>query len=323
MSGKNIWIINQFAGSPTSGWGERHYYFSEYWIKAGYRVNIISGTYNHMFSNNVETKGTYSIESINGRNFCWTKTPKYNPQSIKRFWSMIVFAWRMLKLPVDKLGRPDFIVVSSMPIFPILSAARLKKKFGATKLIFEIRDLWPLTPIYLGGFSKNHPFIMLLASIEKFGYRNADIIVSLLPNAADYINKISKRPDKLVYIPNGLSLELLQNQSISAETKSLIPKDKFIVGYAGTLGLANALEYFIDAARLLSGYENIHFVVVGDGYLRKELEKRATGLSNITFTGKIPKDEIQDLLRYFDVCFVGRNDSPLFKHGVSANKYFD
>ena len=29
------------------------------------------------------------------------------------------------------------------------------------------------------------------------------------------------------------------------------------------------------------------------------------------------------MFKNFDVCFVGRNDTPLFKHGVSANKYFD
>ncbi len=323
MSVKNIWVINQFAGSPTSGWGERHYYFAEYWLQAGYRVNIISGSYNHMFSNNVNANGTYTIENINGRQFCWTNTPRYNAQSIKRFWSMMVFAWRMLRLPVKELGKPDYIVVSSMPIFPIITASMLKRKYSANKLVFEIRDLWPLTPIYLGGYSKNHPFILMLAWIEKFGYKKADRIVSLLPNADKYINNISGRPEKFAYIPNGLSEDILVNEQISEETRSKIPSGKFIVGYAGTLGLANALEYFVDAAALVPADANIHFVVIGDGYMKKELEERAKATNNITFIGKIPKNQVQDVLRFFDVCFVGRNDSPLFEHGVSANKYFD
>tara|TARA_Y100001954_G_scaffold201136_1_gene220300 strand:- start:508 stop:771 length:264 start_codon:yes stop_codon:yes gene_type:complete len=46
---KNIWVINQFAGNPKSGWGERHYFFSKYWIRKGYNVSIISGSYNHVF----------------------------------------------------------------------------------------------------------------------------------------------------------------------------------------------------------------------------------------------------------------------------------
>jgi hypothetical protein len=38
---------------------------------------------------------------------------------------------------------------------------------------------------------------------------------------------------------------------------------------------------------------------------------------------KIKKAQIQNLLTYFDVAFVGRAGTALFSHGVSANKYFD
>ncbi len=323
MKQKNIWVINQFAGTPLSGWGERHYYFSKYWLDAGYKVNIISGSYNHMFNNLPHAPDTYNFEEIEGRNFCWVKTPHYNPQSYKRFWSMIVFAWRVLKLPIAKLGLPDVIVVSSMPIFPIITAYKLKKKYGIKNLFFEIRDLWPLTPMYLGNYSKNHPFIIGLAKVEKFGYLHADKIISLLPNSANYINNISKNESKFSYIPNGLSEDILKNDPLDVEVINKIPKDKFIIGYAGTLGLANALEYFIDAARLLKIYKNIHFVIVGDGYLKDALIKRAGLVNNITFIKRIKKNQVQNLLELFDVCFVGRNNSPLFKHGVSANKYFD
>ena len=48
---KIIWVLNMTAGTPYSGWGERHYYFSKYWIKKGYDIKIISGSYNHLFHN--------------------------------------------------------------------------------------------------------------------------------------------------------------------------------------------------------------------------------------------------------------------------------
>lgn len=57
--GKNIWVINQVAGNPESGWGERHYYFSKKWIEDGYNVWIISGSYNHMFKTFPETEGQF------------------------------------------------------------------------------------------------------------------------------------------------------------------------------------------------------------------------------------------------------------------------
>lgn len=56
MTKKNIWIINQTAGKIDSGWGERHYYLSNYWVKNGYNVNIISGSHNHLFTNQPKLK---------------------------------------------------------------------------------------------------------------------------------------------------------------------------------------------------------------------------------------------------------------------------
>lgn len=323
MANKVVWIINQFAGTPTSGWGERHFYFSEYWIKKGYEVKIISGSYNHVFNNLPHAPNKYNYEDVDGRTFCWVKVPVYKGQSIKRFWSMMVFAWRCLFLSAKDLGKPDYIVVSSMPIFPILTGHRLKKKFNAKKLIFEIRDLWPLTPMYLAGYKKSHPFIMLLAWVEKFGYKKSDYIVSLLPKADEYINKISEKPEKFKYIPNGLSADQLKDVALPEEVTKDIPKDKFVIGYTGTIGLANALEFFVDAAGLLKDQKDIHFVVVGDGYLKAELVETSKDFGNITFISKIKKNQVQNMLNFFDICFVGRNDTPLFSHGVSANKFFD
>jgi glycosyltransferase involved in cell wall biosynthesis len=69
--------------------------------------------------------------------------------------------------------------------------------------------------------------------------------------------------------------------------------------------------------------DKIHFVLVGDGYLKKELVEKTFGQNNITFIPKINKNQVQQILSYFDVCFIGRNDIPLFDYGVSSNKYFD
>jgi glycosyltransferase involved in cell wall biosynthesis len=322
MPTENVWVINQFAGTPTSGWGERHFYLSEYWLQQ-HSVHIISGSFNHMFSTLPHAPNRYNFESIDNRKFCWVKVPKYKPESIGRFWSMIVFSWRTFFLPVSKIGKPTVIIVSSMPIFPIITGFLLKKKFNAKRLIFEIRDLWPLTAIQLGGIHENHPFIRLMYLIEKLGYRKSDYIVSLLPNADKYINRISKMPEKFRYIPNGLSEEVLRSEPLNTQVFNLIPKGKFIIGYTGTIGLANALEYFVDAAKLLSSREEIHFFIVGDGYLKEALIRSSSGYKNITFINKIPKNQVQSLLKYFDACFVGRNGSSLFEYGVSANKYFD
>ncbi|MFT4576258.1 MAG: glycosyltransferase involved in cell wall biosynthesis [Polaribacter sp.] len=325
MSNKTIWILNMTAGKPDSGWGERHYYFSKFWVKKGYDIKIVSGSYNHLFHNQpkIENK-RFTLEKVeDGITFCWVKIPRYDGGSIYKLWSMIVFAFKILSLSPKLLGKPSYILVSSMPIFPILSGWYLKNKFKAKKLFFEIRDLWPLTPMYLNGYSKWHPMILVMKWIERFGYRKSDAIVSLLPNAHKYINPISKDVSKFNWIPNGIDELLLEKQKLPKETIKLIPENKFIVGYTGTMGMANALEYLIEASILLKDNTAIHFVLVGDGYLKAALQTSVSENSNVTFINKINKNQVQHMLTYFDVCFVGRNNTPLFDYGVSSNKFFD
>jgi hypothetical protein len=325
MINKTIWVINQTAGKPTSGWGERHYQFSKYWVKRGYEVFIISGSHNHLFINQPEMfNKTFAIEKTeNNISFCWIKTPKYFDGGYRKYWSNIIFTLKLFFIPFSKVKKPNIIIVSSMPIFPIINAYFIKKRFGNIKWITEIRDLWPLTPIHLKGYSKKHPFIKIISWLEKFAYLKSDYIVSLLPNAYLYINPISKDPEKFSYIPNGMDEIKLHNNEKLNNFLELIPENKFIIGYTGTLGMANAMEFLMEASEKLNNNDKIHFVIVGSGYLRNKFIEQTKNSTNITFIDKIPKKNVSEIINLFDVCYVGRYDSKLYDFGVSYNKYFD
>lgn len=325
MNNKVIWILNQTAGKPDSGWGERHYNFSKYWIKKGYDVKIISGSYNHLFINQPKTSNRwFTYETVEeGITFCWVKTPKYYNGGWRKFLSNFIFMLKILFLSHHKLGKPTNIIVSSMPIFPILNGYIFKKRFKAQKLFIEIRDLWPLTPIHLKGYATRHPLVKIVGWFEKFGYQKSDVIVSLLPNAHKYIDKISGDPSKFNWISNGIDENLLENEQLPESIINQIPVNKFIVGYTGTMGMANALEYLIEASILIKEKTDVHFVLVGDGYLKKNLIDQTLGNTNITFIHKINKNQVQNMLKLFDICFIGRNDTKLFDYGVASNKYFD
>ncbi len=220
---KTIWVFNQFAGHPESGWGERHYYFARYWMAAGYRVVLFSGSYNHMFKQLPQTFGRYTPEQVNGVEFCWVKTPRYHPQSILRFWSMLVFAWRVFRIRDKQYGTPDAIIVSSMPIFPILSALLLKRRMPGLRVLFEIRDIWPLSLVYLAELSKFHPAVLFIGWFEKMGYRYADKVVSLLPNARKHIEAVAGKPVSFHYIPNGIEADLLVDEALEAALVQQLP----------------------------------------------------------------------------------------------------
>ena len=141
MSRKIIWVLNMTAGKPDSGWGERHYYFSKFWVKKGYEVKIISGSYNHLFKNQpiIDESKKFTLEEVeDGITFCWVKIPEYDGGSVFKLWSMIRFAIRTRKLSAELLGKPEHILVSSMPIFPVITGNYLKKKLKAKKCSLKL-----------------------------------------------------------------------------------------------------------------------------------------------------------------------------------------
>lgn len=321
---KCIWIINQYVGSPTHGMEYRHYYLAKEFVRKGYEVNIFSGSYSHLYKNQPHCTGNYTIETIDDIKYCWIDVPKYNRSvSLGRFWNMFVFMFRMFFIPSHQLHKPDAIIVSSPSLFPIINGKYFANKFNC-KLIFEIRDIWPLTIQNLAKMSAFHPLILLLSFFENFGYKKSDYVCSVLGNADKHMRTVGMRSNQFFHAPNGILLEEVQHpQPLSPDVIAQIPKDKFVIGYVGTLGISNAMTYFIDAVRLLEAQSDIYFVVIGDGGEKENLMKKAQGLQQIIFIDSIPKTQVQSALQLFDACYIGWNNEPLYQYGISANKLYD
>lgn len=316
---KNIWIINDYAGSPYHGMEFRHFYLGKQFLELGYSVNVISSHYSHLFKNLPEGPQ----ENIDGINYFWLKTLNYgNSYNKMRAFKWLIFSFKIFLLPF-KLRRPDVIMVSPMAPFSIFPSWILSKIFKS-KLIYEVKDIWPLTLIEVGGISSNHPFIVLMRWFEKFAVKNSDTVVSNLPNYNAHVKDNLKVHRAVEWISNGVDLaELKQNEPLDKEFGSRIPKDKFIIGYTGTIGVANALEYLCQSAELLKDNKDIAFVIVGEGQEKKELQNSFKHLDNIFFINGIPKRQVQSMLDLFDVCFIGLKRESLFRYGVSPNKLFD
>jgi len=151
----------------------RHYYLSKELIKQGYNVTIILASYSHLFKNKPEIKKQYTLENIDGINYLWIKVPNYKfSTDKKRVLKCFIYAFQLFRLPLNLIQSPSYIIVSPIQAMPIYPASRLAKKFNA-KLIFEVRDIWPLSII---NYINSLP-------IKMFEYMSAGIpiIISNFP----------------------------------------------------------------------------------------------------------------------------------------------
>lgn len=321
---KNIWIINDYAGSPKHGMTFRHYYLAKGFVKAGNHSTIITASYSHFLKKRPEMQGQkYKLENIDNIDYVWINVVKYSKSfDKKRVFKWFQFSYRLFFISSYLKNKPDVIICSSTAPFSIVPAYFLAKKFNA-KLVFEVRDIWPLTLVQIGGISKYHPLIILMGWFEKFALKKSDIIVSNLQNYTDHIQKIGIMRFAH-WISNGIDLdEMDQIEPLLDKVKNQIPSDKFIVGYTGKLGVSNAINYLIDVAKQLVENQNIVFVIVGDGQEVNALKQQAIGLPNVLFIDPIPKMQIQSMLALFDVCYIGWKKEELYKFGISANKLYD
>jgi glycosyltransferase involved in cell wall biosynthesis len=196
--------------------------------------------------------------------------------------------------------------------------------------LFEVHDLWPLSPMELGGYSTRHPFIMLLQAAENYACRHADAVVSILPKVREHLEAHGMAPHKLHLVPNGtdpsewLSHPTPLPAAVADTLAALRQRGHFIVGFAGSHGIANALDTLLGAAALMRD-DPVVFLLAGAGPEKERLRQRARdeGLDNVCFLDPVAKKYVPALLACFDLAYIGLQRQPLFRFGVAPNKLID
>lgn len=326
----NILLINHYAGSEKLGMEYRPFYFAREWNKSGHHTTVVAASCSHVRSQNPQQNKKRIFLEEDGVEYLWIKTPKYKANSIMRFLNILVFVYRLCNSCrlILKKRKYDVVIASSTYPLDIFPARRIAKKSHA-KLVFEVHDLWPLSPMELGGYKKYHPFIMMMQYAENFAYRKSDFVVSLLPKTIEHMTAHGLKEERWHYIPNGVNLDDWKNSenipdNIADELIRIRKKYSRIVAYTGTYGLANALETFIDAARLCMDLP-VAFVLFGNGPQKESLIAKVEreSVKNVFIFGSVSKKFIPHLLSFFDFLFIGLQNQPLFRFGISPNKLMD
>ncbi len=325
-----ILLINHYAGSPDMGMEFRPYYFAKEWIKKGHRVDIVSADYSHLRRVNPVVKKDFQRENVDGINYYWIKTNRYDKNGIKRSLTMFEFIsklWINSKWIVDNL-KPDVVICSSTYPLDTYVGQRIRKISGKpVKVIHEVHDMWPISPIEIGGMSPKNPFIMLMQRGENSFCKHADKVVSLLPAAKEYFVKHGMKPDKFRHISNGIVLgEWERYEKIPIQMSERLREEKakgnFIICFFGSIHKTYNLDILIKAVQKIE--RQIIVCFVGAGLDKVELQKMTKGSEDrFLFFEPIAKASIPDLFNYIDATFVGAKSQKIFRFGICMNKLFD
>ena len=296
------------------------------WVSKGHKVTVITCAPNFPEGKvfNGYKNRWLSKDKIDGINVWRVKTYiTANEGFIKRTIDFVSFMVSGLFFGLFTL-KVDVVIGTSPQFFTVISAWTLAK-LKRVPFVFELRDIWPASITAVGAMRGNW-IINILEKLELFLYRQANLIVSVTHSFKSELQNRGVSADKIKVVLNGVDLERyspLQKKDESLADKYEL-KNKFVIGYVGTHGLAHALENVIEAAELIAKEDNIRIVFAGGGADRSRLEKIVSerGLENIVMIPRQPKDQMPQVWSLCDISLVHLKDAPLFKT-VIPSKIFE
>lgn len=326
MPHQTIWYISKYAITPAYGNTTRQFYFSKYFALKGYNVILLSSfasgiKYNESFKGNKYYKYTF----LEGVHHYILKGPKISLGfSFKRIISWLQFEWYVFRLSkkLSKKFPPDCVIVSSLSLLTILNGIFLKFKYKA-KLIFEVRDIWPLTLVKIGGYSRFNPIIIILGLIERIGYAFSDVVVGTMPNLKQHVLGIVKEKN-VQYIPHGIDLNYYAKDNLTQGSISILNsviKTNFNIVYAGSFGKSNGIDSIIETFIKVNNYlpkSNLH--LIGEGPLKKDIVFKFGNHDSIFIHPAVPKRDIPLLIKNFDLTIAYAINTELYNYGISFNK---
>jgi glycosyltransferase involved in cell wall biosynthesis len=319
----HILLIHQAFASLNEAGGTRHYEIAHHLAQHGHQVTIITSPVSYLTGKAKSSRIPWATREFPEPGIEIIRAYVYPSLHKSFFHRLINFFSFMFSSFWIGLGVKNVEAVwgTSPPIFQGWTAwmlARLKH----VPFVFEIRDLWPEFAIAIGVL-KNKLLINLSYWLESFLYRHADKIVV---NSPGFIPFVSQRGGKgIELIPNGVEPEMFDptNTGQAFRQANQLGND-FVVLYAGAHGISNDLDVLLSAAELTVAHKDIHYVFVGDGKEKANLQQMAAEkqLNNVLFLPAVAKNEMEEVVAAADVCVAILKPLELYKT-TYPNKVFD
>lgn len=320
----HLLLVHQAFASKDDPGGTRHFEFAKRLVAEGTKFTVVAGDVVYLTGERATPRKQLMTEcTTDGVRILRAYTyASLHSNYVARVISFLSFTVTSVLVGV-RAGRPDVVMGTTPNIFQAVSAWVLSIVHQRPFLL-EIRDLWPEFAIDI-GLLRNPVLIRLARWLENFLYARADYLLVNSPAYRDYLIAKGIETKRISFVPNGVDPFMFDPQQRGEDVRRKYGvQNKFAVTYAGAIGMANDIDVLVKAAVLIRDRADIHLLIVGDGKERRRLEAevKALGLSNITFTGPIPKSRMPEILAASDACVAILRNIKMFTT-TYPNKVFD
>lgn len=228
--------------------------------------------------------------------------PSNSRNALLRLLSMLSYAFSLLLfVPFIKRNNIDKVIIQSPPLFVSFTAVFLAKHILRKPILLNVSDLWPMSAVELGVLKTGTKMFKVLTLMERYIYKNADLISGQSEEIIAHINKVNPNALKLIYrnLPKHIS-----SMPSSYEAHNEAINGRKTVVYAGLLGFAQGVAEIcksIDFEAL-----NITFHIYGKGMEEEEVKQIIKLLKNdsIQFHGAFDPKDAASILTKFDASIV-------------------
>lgn len=318
-----ILYINQYFKPPTEPGSTRAYWVAKRLLEDGHAVTMLAHR-NTLFSHVGKDIPRCRRTTIDGIDVVYLRNRYANSMGLAgRAWAFLLF---MLRSTWHALREKDvdLVIATSTPL-TVAFPALMRKWLRGTPFIFEVRDLWPEVPIQMGAV-RNRWIVRFLRWFEKTTYRNAVHVVALSPGMREGVMKYIPA-EKTSMIPNMAKIDAFWPREKNTELMRGmgLREDSFKVIYFGAMGLSNAIDYIVEAARLLENESpSVDFIFVGQGRFMDRLkqQQQEKPMRNLFLFDRVAMKEMSEIVNFCDLSLVTFTDIPIL-YTNSPNKLFD
>ena len=182
-------------------------------------------------------------------------------------------------------------------------------KWTKKKFIFNPQDLFPDSLVIAGQASEESKIVKLGRKLERFAYKNADVIITITEDMAENIRSKTEDKSKVHVVRNWIDTEktipVERSKNILFDELGL-DRDKFYVTYAGNIGMMQGIETIVDTAEKLDDESGIQFIIFGNGSEEENIKNRITEkhLANIKMYPLQPLERVSEVYSLGDVSII-------------------